>query len=83
MKESATIERGPRGKVYTCVGFNSDGGCATSGYFVYGIGAVCICILCKNQMVRAQCGGSRCTAKATRINVEIGTGLIVARCECH
>lgn len=83
MRSTLGIERGPTGKVYTCAGFNSDGGCATSGYFVYGKGTIPLCVLCKNPMARAQCGRLRCTAEATRINVEVRTGLIVAACECH
>lgn len=84
MNQTTGIERGPSGRVYTCVGFNTDGGCATSGYFIYGKDAgPPICILCTNPMVRAQCDQSECTSDATRINVEIQTGVLVARCECH
>jgi len=85
MNQTAGIERGPSGRVYTCVGFNSDGGCATSGYFVYGKdwSRIPICVLCMNPMVRAQCDQPACTAEATRINVRTDTGVLVARCECH
>ena len=76
------VERGPSGKVYTCVGFNSDGGCATSGYFVYGNVPVPVCVLCRNPMARAQCDHLACTAEATWINVT-GTGVLLACCECH
>lgn len=83
MRQTGGIERGLRGKVYTCAGFNSDGGCATSGYFVYGEGTIPLCVLCRNLMTQAQCEETGCTQEATRINVEVRTGLILARCECH
>ena len=76
------VERGPSGKVYTCLGRTRDGGCATSGYYVYGKGCIPTCILCKNLMDRAQCGKPGCTAEATRVDVQ-ETGVIVARCESH